>query len=306
MPFDDRLPFSRAAALAAGLSRHQLAGPGYTRLLHDTYVNAAVAVTPRIRALAAVGAAGPPAHASHSTAGALWDTWLPPDPDLHASVPAGRPRSKRRGLRVHIAGPHHDTLWLGDVPLSSPTQTFLDMAPTLSLVELVVLGDSLVRRRTTPEALIAAADAWQGRGAVAARRAARLVRRGVDSPMETRLRLLLILAGYPEPVVAHELPKLGGQPAIRLDLAYPQWRVAIEYDGRHHAESDVQWQRDLDRREQLDGIVWRLVVVRSPGIYVDPGTTLSRVRLVLQQVGVALPPPRGDEWRRHFPGRVDG
>lgn len=88
--------------------------------------------------------------------------------------------------------------------ISSPSQTFLDLAGPLGLVDLVVLGDSLVRAgHVTPGRLTTAADAWRGHGAVLARRAARLVRVGVDSPMETRLRLLIVLAGLPEPVVNH-------------------------------------------------------------------------------------------------------
>jgi len=69
------------------------------------------------------------------------------------------------------------------------------------LTELVTAGDSLVRRAgVEPDRLIEAASSARGvRGARLARQAAALVRRGVDSPMESRLRLLLVLAGLPEP-----------------------------------------------------------------------------------------------------------
>lgn len=139
---------------------------------------------------------------------------------------------------------------LGALPLTTAEDTFVDLAAELHLVDLVVLGDSLVKAgRTTPAALVAAAAAVTGRRSAGARRAAGLVRSGVDSPMESRLRMLVVLAGLPEPVVNHiEYDDLGRW--VRpFDLSYPKARLAIEYDGRQHAQSQVQWERDVDRRE---------------------------------------------------------
>jgi len=138
------------------------------------------------------------------------------------------------------------------------------------LVDLVVLGDSLVaKRRTTTQQIVAAANAWKGKGSRLARRAADLVRAGVDSPMETRLRMLMVLAGLPEPVVNHIEYDAMGAWAKRFDLSYPDLLLIIEYDGRQHAEDDRQWGRDIERREQLDTDGWRLIVVRSAGIYTE-------------------------------------
>jgi very-short-patch-repair endonuclease len=50
--------------------------------------------------------------------------------------------------------------------------------------------------------------------------------------MESRLRLLVVLSGLPEPVTQHPVQTLRG--VYRLDLAWPSVRVALEYDGRHH------------------------------------------------------------------------
>lgn len=86
--------------------------------------------------------------------------------------------------------------------VTSAERTFLDLAETLSLVDLVILGDSLVKaKRAKPVDLVSAAADWRGRGARLARTAAALVREGVDSPQETRTRLLIVLAGLPEPTV---------------------------------------------------------------------------------------------------------
>lgn len=189
------------------------------------------------------------------------------------------------------------------MPLTSPGQTFHDLADDLDLVDVVVLGDSFVRLGLGgPSDLVAASSRLTGPGTSAARRAGAYVRAGVDSAMETRLRLLLVLAGLPEPVVNLPLrdPETG-RVRYRLDLAYPKWKIAIEYDGRQHAESTQQWRWDVQRREELEGDGWRLVLVLAADLYRSPGRTLDRVVDAISARGgrVAL---RGNTWQRHFPG----
>ena len=163
---------------------------------------------------------------------------------------------------------------LQGVRLTTPVQTFLDLSDGLAIVDLVVLGDSLVKaKRVTPERLIDAAASSPGRSRRLARRAASLVRAEVDSPMESRLRMLMILAGLPEPVVNHKIRWPDGTVRFRFDLCYPGHRLIIEYDGRQHAEGK-QWDTDVDRREWMDGEGWRLVVVRSKDLYRTPALTL--------------------------------
>ena len=303
--FDPRTPFARADGLAAGLTGHQLRGPDFTRVFHDVYVCASVTVTTWLRATVALDLCGPGGHISHHTAAKIWKAWVPDDAETHISVRRREDRRKRDGIRCHLAHPMTEVRLHRGRRVASPAQTFLDMATCLGLVDLVVLGDSLVHRGlVTPAGLREAAASWPGRRALLARRAADLVRAGVDSPMETRLRLLLVLGGLPEPEIAHEIIRTDGRRRIRFDLSYPGLRLAIEYDGRQHAHSTDQWLHDIDRREDLDHLRWRLVIVTSDGIYVEPEVTLERVRRALHELGAThLRVRADDEWRRHFPGR---
>ncbi len=83
-------------------------------------------------------------------------------------------------------------------------------------------ADALVRLGlATERELRARAENSHERGAIRARTAAALVRRGVDSPMETRLRLLIVLAGLPEPEVNRILRDAGGDWVIRMS---DEWR----------------------------------------------------------------------------------
>lgn len=227
---------------------------------------------------------------------------MPDVPVLHASVPPGRRRSAHREVVVHQS--QRSPVTFRGLLITTPTDLFLDMATRLSLVDLVVLGDSLVRRgRTTPERLVAAMAEAKGRGIHPARRAAALVRTGVDSPMETRCRLLRVLSGLPELETDIRFYDLEGQLLKRLDAGDRATRTAVEYDGRHHVERKDQWEADLGRRETFENDQWRIVTLISKDVYVTPGRTVERLAQVFGQRGLRAGPLR-DEWRRHFPGRA--
>ncbi len=300
---DPRHPFSRADARAAGIPLSDLLGPRYQRILYDRYVLASLPVTWRLRAEAALRVSGPGAYASHHTAAILWGGCVPESLEVHITVPSAVHRSRRQGVRAHADDRRSVPTILRGLPVSSPAQTFIDLAPILDLVDLVILGDSLVKaRRLRIEDLIQATTAWSGRGVRRARRAASLVRDGVDSPMETRLRLLLVFAGLPEPEVNFVLRHPDGSWWMRYDLYYAGQRLLVEFDGRRHAEDSDQWHHDIRRREQLDSDGLRVIVVTGKDFYTQPEVVLRRVREALIDRGATNIRRRWKpEWRRQFP-----
>lgn len=302
---DITAPLTRAEALARGITVTELAGPGYRRLYHGVYLPSHVPVTALQRARAALKIASEGAFVSHHTAAELWGGWVPESPDTHISVPGERVRSQAQGIRAHRAGSTRPPVARRGVPVSDPISTFLDLAGWLNLIDLVTLGDSLVHaKRCTPADLIAAAGAWTGRGCRLARRAAGLVRSGVDSPCETRLRLLVVLAGLPEPEVNVILRDQDGEWVIRLDMAYRLAKLILEYDGRQHADDPRQWSRDLLRREALEGDGWRLIVVNGSALFGDPAGTVQRIRDALIERGLVNRPRWPTAvWSRHFERR---
>ncbi|GGF35968.1 hypothetical protein GCM10010922_08900 [Microbacterium sorbitolivorans] len=90
-------------------------------------------------------------------------------------------------------------------------------------------------------------------------RALRLARVGSESPRESKLRLLLVRSGLPEPELNADLFDRRGTFLARLDMSYPQWKVAVEYDGRQHASDPRQFEKDADRWEGIRREGWRLV-----------------------------------------------
>jgi hypothetical protein len=303
-PFDPRRPFSRAEARAAGLTPEMLQTKRFHKLFWDSYLLREVKITPLLRAEAVLNLVPAGSHISHRTAAGLWGATVPSDGNTHVWTPSAQGRQIRQGVKTHYGnGPAQTTLLKG-IPISTPEQTFLDLAAAgLNLVDLVVTADGMIQAsHTTPERLIDAAADWHGRGCRIARRASALARTGVDSPTETKLRLLIVLAGLPEPKVNLIIRGRDGSWRRRYDLAYELLRLIIEYDGRQHANDTKQWLTDIFRREELDKMHWRLIVVTAQGIYTDPLRTLVRVRDALIEHGAPnIRRSFKPQWRVHFP-----
>ncbi|MGH3345625.1 MAG: endonuclease domain-containing protein [Nocardioides sp.] len=155
-------------------------------------------------------------------------------------------------------------------------------------------------RMTRPRQLVTATAELSGDHAAQALRAAALVRERVDSPMETRLRLLIVLAGLPEPRVNVDIRD--GEFRTRVDLCYPELKLIIEYDGQQHRADDLdQWDRDNDRISWFAQRGWELVPVISRGIYRRPAETLDRICDAIRRRGGVVP-ELDPVWRLHFPG----
>lgn len=302
---DTSLPFTTAQAHTAGITSAELRRKGFRRIYKGVYVAASTPMTPRVWAAAALATHGRTAFASHSSAAGVYGIPIPHDPHEHVSVPTAEDRRRRPGVECHVGSPTARVIRVKGVRVSAPTWTFIELAARLTLVDLVVAGDYIVRREWhTPEDLVAFCQASKDSHAAVALRAACCVRKDVDSPMETRLRMLLVLAGLPEPTVNFKVRDELGDVRRRFDLSYPDLRLIIEYDGRQHAEDPEQYDSDIYRREDLDQWGWRMVVVTSAGIYKEPSRTLERVRKALAERGArGLPSRLADAWRPYFPER---
>lgn len=305
--FDPRRPFTSEEALAAGLTRKDLQSERFRRLLLGVYVEASVRATPALHAAAVLCLLPPSAWVSHATAARLLGVPLPPLPDEHASVREATDRLRRRGVHCHVGGKSARLVLVGGIRSSAPAQVFVELGEQLTLVDLVVVGDWMVRRKLVQlEALRAFCAQASGAGAGAARTAVAFVRERVDSPMETRLRMLIVLAGIPEPVVNREIRGVGGKATRRYDLSWPGTRVVVEYDGRHHVEVIEQWEADLERREAIDDDEWRILVMVSKDIFRRPDRTIERVAHVLRKARLpGVPRVLSDDWRPHFPVKDD-
>jgi very-short-patch-repair endonuclease len=166
----------------------------------------------------------------------------------------------------------------GGLRLVRAAVTWGGIADRLTVDDLVVVGDAALRRGLAGlDALESIASGERHRrGVRSLRRALPLLEPRTDSPMETRLRLLLVRAGLPRPEANRDVV-VHGEWLARPDLSYPQLRIAIEFDGDHH-RSRRQWLSDRARRQLLEDAGWIVLEFTADDVLRRPEATVERVR----------------------------
>ena len=234
--------------------------------------------------------------ASHATAFLLWEFpgFLPgaDKPGIHISRPDAVTIARRRGVVGHRGQFFPDEIVeLYGVFVTSRARTWLDIARRMSVDELTVVADHLLRRprpefegrsaaHATRDELADMLDRHKGTpGIRKARLALEQARVGADSAPETRLRLALDRRGLPTADV-NVLVTLVGGVVRQPDLAYPEFRVALEYDGEGHSDP-AQVLRDISRDEDFAAADWILVRIGKAHMENDARAAIRKVRLAL-------------------------
>ncbi|MEQ7009823.1 hypothetical protein ABN028_26975 [Actinopolymorpha sp. B17G11] len=297
-------PFRLLDARRHGLSADSLRSGRFRRVLRSVYVGADVPDTLGLRLAAARLVLPESAVFSHQTAAQVMHLPIPGVgvPPLHVALPRHESRRAVAGVVTHQS-PAVPARNFDGFPVTTPERTFLDLASQLSLVDLTILADAMVRRGfTTTEALADVTGSATGRrGIVLARKVAALARPRVDSPMETRVRLLIVLAGLPSPDPGSPVLDDDGQWVATVDLRYRAQRIAIEYDGELHHKLRGKWRRDLTTRDLLRELGWRVIVLTSEDIFHSPHLTLLRIRDALVARGDPGVPAELDHgWETHL------
>ena len=95
--------------------------------------------------------------------------------------------------------------------------------------------------------------------------------------MESRTRIALVLGGL-SPQVQYRI--LVGGLRVRLDLAFPQALLAVEFDGGHHRTAE-QARRDLHREAALAAAGWKVLRFDACTVFRRPDVIVARTRLEL-------------------------
>lgn len=269
-------PFRGSSAIATGaLTRGVLAGRRYRRLYPDIYVPAELDVDMALHSRAAALLVEPDGVLSGYSAAELLGASCAPD-DAVPEVTAPRSRNRVAGLVVHrdrLAA--NEVLVTAGVATTSPLRTALDLVRWRSRTEGVVAVDALARVHPFAPADIRAVRSRHlgARGSRQLEPVLALADPRAESPMESRIRVALVMGGLP-PVVQHPVTVDGR--AFRLDMAYPEARLGVEYDGRHHREPG-QALRDLEREAMLAGSGWKIVRFRASTVLCSPQLIVARV-----------------------------
>jgi hypothetical protein len=240
------------AALAMGLTRRQMNGPGWVRLFPDVYAPASTRLDERAWR-EAVRLAIPSDRIAWGPTAAWLHGVLTPDPNkapiLHLAALHGEARGRRKGQRsARLRLDESDIDVLDGLRVTSAERTAFDLARLGSQVDAVVAVDALLSAQLTSQAQLwrycQERRRWPGIDRL--RTAVVLGSDRVRSPAESRLRMLLVLNGLPEPMVNVTVHDEAGRRIGTPDLLYLRPLLGIEYDGAYHAESDAH-QVDLVR-----------------------------------------------------------
>ncbi len=215
MALDLTHPFTHAQARGAGLP-DQLVHELCREPFPGVFVRADIPDTLVVRSKAALLAAPAGGTVSHHTAARLLGAHPPESSDIHLSYPRAI-GTLIPGIAIHRFTKPFETTRRHGIRVTTPCNTFVHLTRPLSLVDLVAVGDRFVHKGLAhPGDFTAFAVGWNGQGRELARLAGGFVRADVESVPETRVRMLLALAGIPEPTAqpAHRPPgRLASLPA---------------------------------------------------------------------------------------------
>lgn len=169
----------------------------------------------------------------------------------------------------------HDITRVYGVAVTTALRTAFDLGRRPPITEAICAVDALTRKcEITADDIAAFAERFPGaRGSAQLPEVLRRSSPLADSPMESRIRVAIEDAGLPMPVLQHRVgPYL-------LDLAYPELKLMIEYDGQEHL-TPKRAHRDLRRQAYLSEAGWEALRFLSKEVF-QPVLVAGRVRAAI-------------------------
>lgn len=197
-----------------------------------------------------------------------------------------RPGVHGRRLQIEAAdvGTRHG------LRLTSPARTWCDLAPGLTLAELVAAGDHLIFRErpiVTRAELEAAVNRHPGRRwRSKLLEALELLDDRSESPRESILRVIVVRHGFPAPRANVRIYDERGRFVARVDLLFEKYGEILEYQGDHHRTDVRQWRRDISRRAELESLGYHITDVASDDV-VEVRALVRRLERNLRRRGWA-------------------
>lgn len=270
-------PFTLQEARQAGLTLSALRGRAWRRLGNELYCHSGLSEDPWL--LLSAWQALLPADAvfAGATAGWLLGLDLQPTNPVTIAVPTSSGIRPRSGLMVRRCDINaRDMVTIRGLRVTSLHRTLLDLCIQWPAVEALVAIDMAVRSHvTTGTDLIRYGATAKGRAGSRRLLALAALAAPAESPMETRLRWLLIQSGLPRPDVQTDLRDSDGRFVGRADLYYPAGRLVLEYDGGNHRERLIE---DDRRQNLIVNAGFRLLRFTAADIHNRPDVVAAQVR----------------------------
>ena len=271
------------------LTGSRLTNRGYTRLHHGLWLRDGVHVDAWARAEALM-TLYPDATLTGWLAAALYGHKFEPRSFPDEVVAPGRriDRPGVTGWQYRIPPEHIHVLTSGhtrDIRIASPEWVLFDIARHEPRVEAICALDASTTMGALPilrlPALVEGLRGVRGRRRVLDRLSE--VDTDAESPWETRTRLFLLENGLTGFVLQLRVPGF----RYRLDMAWPELKVAVEYDGEGHRTKEQQAEDEI-RRNRLRAAGWYIEVVTATSLVRKPGEILAHVRAALRNRGYRI------------------
>jgi hypothetical protein len=206
--------------------------------------------------------------ASHRSAAAVWEL-----PGAHHNRVEIITQRWEREQHAHLIV--HESLLLDDVdkdvvdgiPTTTIERTIFDLCRVCpELVVDMAIDRALARAQIDHSRLVAAESRLATRGRPGAAKFHRIMARRSDgaptpeSAAERQLARALVGQGLPDPEVQFVVRDTDGRVVARCDLAYPQWRIVIEYDSVQEHTGRGALLRDSARRNAIAALGFTPVV----------------------------------------------
>lgn len=181
------------------------------------------------------------------------------DDDLHVLTPPHHLLRESDGLKVHRRE-GAPLVVVDGRRATSPAWTAVEVARSLKRPRALAALDAALRSGTCSrqDLHMAAVEQYGRRGIVHVRELIPLADAAAESPMESEARLVMVDQGLPAPELQVEIVDLSGQ-TWRVDFAWPDCKLAVEYEGFDFHSSPNDLARDRRKRNALRELDWRVM-----------------------------------------------
>lgn len=259
----------------------QIESGALKKLWHGIYGCGEVSTPLRLRGLDL--ASGTTVAACMHTAAAAYGFGTERTSELHVLSPVGRRLRSAEGLIVHRREGAPLTSIAGR-PATAPAWTAIEVARSLRRPRALATLDAALRSGTCSRGGLQQAARRQAgrRGIVTVRELLDLANPLAESPMESEARLVMIDGGLPPPVLQYRVVDLTGR-VWRLDFAWPDRRVAAEYDGVDWHSGPEAFFRDRRRAAALLDLGWVVVPIVAEDVRYRPHEFVARIERRLRE-----------------------
>jgi len=270
-------PFTLADARKHGLTLESLKSKAWKRLGTELYCSNLCQVDPQLLLVAWARLVPPQAVFACKTAAWILGLDFDPANPVEIVVPTASTVRARAGLKVRRcdlrAG---DFRTIRGLRTTTVHRTLRDLSLTRPAVEALVAIDMALRFGLTDTSrLLGYTESARGQPGVRRLRSLSQIAAPAESPMETRLRWLLLEAHLPRPEVQADLHDRNRRFLGRADLYYQSARLVLEYDGGNHRDRLVT---DDRRQNLLINAGFRVLRFTAADVHQHPELVVAQVR----------------------------